>query len=250
MLAVNPVGVRFDAMVFLDNQEDPRVGRCLGSRHAVDSAGWTAEFRVPFSQLRFNDQLDHVFGFAVWRDIGRRNQKEPGRRRMRSSRQALMSQIGTLEGLSGIKRSSKLELLPFATTSNLTEQRPDGWAHPQRAAVGLDMKYGIKENLTVDATINPDFGQVEADPAVLNLTAFEVRFEERRPFFQEGVGMFRCQPCQGIFYPRRIGRTPQLRTTSAIRCSRPSSAPRNSPDDSPAATTSASSTRSRNARSG
>ena len=81
----------------------------------------------------------------------------------------------------------------------------------QRAAMGLDFKYGIKENLTLDATINPDFGQVEADPAVLNLSAFEVRFDERRPFFQEGAGMFRCQPCQGIFYPRRIGRTPQLR---------------------------------------
>jgi hypothetical protein len=167
---------------------------------------------VPFSQLRFNDQPEHVFGFAVYREIGRRNQKDAWPPTYRASRQALMSQIGTLEGLSGIKRSAKLELLPFVTTSNLTEQRPDGWSHPQRAAMGLDMKYGIKENLTLDATINPDFGQVEADPAVLNLTAFEVRFEERRPFFQEGVGMFRCQPCQGLFYPRRIGRTPQLRS--------------------------------------
>ena len=212
VLAVNPVGVRYDAVVFLDNQEDPAWDGVWEAATRVDSAGWTAEFRVPFSQLRFNDQTDHVFGFAVWRDIGRRNQKDSWPPTFRVSRQALMSQIGTLEGLSGIKRSSKLELLPFVTTSNLTEQRPDGWAHPQRAAVGLDVKYGIKENLTVDATINPDFGQVEADPAVLNLTAFEVRFEERRPFFQEGVGMFRCQPCQGIFYPRRIGRTPQLRS--------------------------------------
>jgi hypothetical protein len=180
----------------------------------VDSAGWTAEFRIPFSQLRFNDQPEHTFGFGVWRDIARRSQKDAWPPTYRISRQALMSQMGTLEGLTGIRRSSKLELLPFVTTSNLTEQRPDGWAHPQRAAMGLDLKYGIKENLTLDATINPDFGQVEADPAVLNLTAFEVRFEERRPFFQEGVGMFRCQPCQGIFYPRRIGRTPQLRSNA------------------------------------
>ena len=212
ILAVNPVGVRFDAVVFLDNQEDPAWDGVWEAATRVDSAGWTAEFRVPFSQLRFGDQPEHVFGFAVFRDIGRRNQKDAWPPTYRASRQALMSQIGTLEGLSGIKRSSKLELLPFVTTSNLTEQRPDGWAHPQRAAMGLDMKYGIKENLTLDATINPDFGQVEADPAVLNLTAFEVRFEERRPFFQEGVGVFRCQPCQGIFYPRRIGRTPQLRS--------------------------------------
>lgn len=211
-LAVNPAGVRFDAVVFLDNQTDAAWDGVWEAATLVDSAGWTAEFRVPFSQLRFNDQPEHVFGFAVYREIGRRNQKDAWPPTYRVSRQAMMSQIGTLEGLSGIRRSSKLELLPFVTTSNLTESRPDGWAHPQRAAVGLDMKYGIKENLTLDATINPDFGQVEADPAVLNLTAFEVRFEERRPFFQEGVGMFRCQPCQGIFYPRRIGRTPQLRS--------------------------------------
>jgi hypothetical protein len=212
ILAVNPVGVRFDAVVFLDNQEDPAWDGVWEAATQVDSSGWSAEFRIPFSQLRFGDQEDHVFGFAVFRDIGRRNQKDAWPPTFRISRQALMSQIGTLEGLSGIQRSSKLELLPFVTTSNLTEQRPDGWAHPQRVAMGLDVKYGIKENLTLDATINPDFGQVEADPAVLNLTAFEVRFEERRPFFQEGVGMFRCQPCQGIFYPRRIGRTPQLRS--------------------------------------
>ena len=211
-LAVNPAGVRFDAVVFLDNQTDAAWDGVWEAATRIDSLGWTAEFRIPFSQLRFNDQPEHVFGFAVFRDIGRRNQRDAWPPTLRASRQALMSQIGTLEGLSGIKRSAKLELLPFVTTSNLTEQRPDGWAHPQRAAMGLDMKYGIKENLTLDATINPDFGQVEADPAVLNLTAFEVRFEERRPFFQEGVGMFRCQPCQGIFYPRRIGRTPQLRS--------------------------------------
>ncbi len=212
LLAVNPVGVRYDAVVFLDNQSDPAWDGVWEAATRVDSAGWTAEFRVPFSQLRFNDQLEHVFGFGVWRDVGRRSQRDAWPPTYRVSRQALMSQMGTLEGLSGIRRSSKLELLPFATTQNVTEQRPDGWAHPQRAAIGLDLKYGIKENLTLDATINPDFGQVEADPAVLNLTAFEVRFEERRPFFQEGVGMFRCQPCQGIFYPRRIGRTPQLRS--------------------------------------
>jgi hypothetical protein len=211
-LAVNPAGVRYDAVVFLDNQSDPAWDGVWEVATRVDSAGWTAEFRVPFSQLRFNDQPEHTFGFGVWRDVARRSQKDAWPPTYRVSRQALMSQMGTLEGLTGIRRSSKLELLPFVTTSNLTEQRPDGWAHPQRAAMGLDLKYGIKENLTLDATINPDFGQVEADPAVLNLTAFEVRFEERRPFFQEGVGMFRCQPCQGIFYPRRIGRTPQLRS--------------------------------------
>ena len=82
----------------------------------------------------------------------------------------------------------------------------------QRLTGGLDLKAGLTPNVTVDATINPDFGQVEADPAVLNLSAFEIRFDERRPFFQEGAGLYRCSgPCEGLFYSRRIGRTPQLR---------------------------------------
>lgn len=214
LLAVNPAGVRFDAVAFQDNQTDPAWDGVWEVATQVDSSGWSAEFRVPFSQLRFNDQAEHTFGFGVWRDIARRNQRDAWPPTFRSSRQALVSQMGTLEGLAGIRRSSRLELLPFVTTQNVTERRAADWAHPQKAAMGLDLKYGIKENLTLDATINPDFGQVEADPAVLNLTAFEVRFEERRPFFQEGVGMFRCQPCQGIFYPRRIGRTPQLRSNA------------------------------------
>ena len=212
MLTVNPAGVRTDAVLFLDNQTDNAWDGVWDVATTVDSLGWAAEFRVPFSQLRFNDQPEHVFGFAVWREIARRSQKDVWPPTYRNSRQAIASQIGTIEGISGIRRSSKLELLPFVTAQSLTEQRPGDWTHPARAAMGLDFKYGIKENLTLDATINPDFGQVEADPAVLNLTAFEVRFEERRPFFQEGVGMFRCTPCQGIFYPRRIGRTPQLRS--------------------------------------
>lgn len=214
MLAVNPVGVKFDAAVFQDNQSDAAWDGVWDVVTRIDSAGWTAEFRIPFSQLRFNDQPEHSFGFGVYRDIGRRNQRDGWPPTYRSSRQALMSQMGTIEGLVGIQRSSRLELLPFVTTQNVTESRPDGWAHPQRSTLGMDMKYGIKENLTLDATINPDFGQVEADPAVLNLTAFELRFDERRPFFQEGGGMFRCQPCQGIFYTRRIGRTPQLRSNA------------------------------------
>ena len=211
VLTVNPAGVRTDANLFLDNQMDRAWDGVWEVATQVDSLGWAAEFRVPFSQLRFNDQPDHQFGFAVWRDIPRRNQKDVWPPTYRDSRQAIASQIGTIEGISGIRRASKLELLPFATTQSNSEQQPGGWGRAQRTAMGLDFKYGIKENLTLDATINPDFGQVEADPAVLNLSAFEVRFDERRPFFQEGVGMFRCQPCQGIFYPRRIGRTPQLR---------------------------------------
>jgi hypothetical protein len=92
--------------------------------------------------------------------------------------------------------------------------RPSG--QRESLAGGLDLKAGLGSHVTIDATVNPDFGQVEADPAVLNLSAFEIRFDERRPFFQEGAGLYRCSgACEGIFYTRRIGRTPQMRRSNA-----------------------------------
>lgn len=209
-LILNPAGVKRDASIYNDYVEDLSWDGIWEGAAAIDSLGWVAEFRVPFSQLRFNGGAPS-FGFGVWRDIARRNERMAWPA-FRQSRQALASQLGTLEGIHGIQRGSRLELLPYAVTKNVTEPARDGWRHPQQLTAGIDLKYGVTPNLTLDATVNPDFGQVEADPAVLNLTAFELRFEERRPFFQEGVGLFKCGgPCEGVFYTRRIGRTPQLR---------------------------------------
>src|SRR5207253_7213780 len=112
----------------------------------------------------------------------------------------------------------RLELMPYAVT-DLTRQRTNGnplmKPSDPGAAVGLDMKYAVTPGLTLTTTINPDFGQVEADPAVVNLSAFETFFSERRPFFVEGSGNFQfpldCNDgqCTGLFYSRRIGRSPQ-----------------------------------------
>ena len=211
-MAVNPAGVKRDASIYQDNIEDPSWDGVWDAATHVDSLGWVAEFRIPFSQLRFARGDVHTFGFGVWRDIARLNERVAWPA-YSSSKQALASQLGQLQGIGAIRRSSRLELLPYVVTKNTTEARADGWRHPQQLTEGVDVKYGLTQNLTLDATFNPDFGQVEADPAILNLTAFEVRFEERRPFFQEGVGLFKCQPCQGSFYTRRIGRTPQLRSS-------------------------------------
>jgi hypothetical protein len=211
-MAINPAGVKRDASIYQDNIEDLSWDGIWDAATRVDSLGWVAEYRVPFSQLRFAGGDAHTFGFGVWRDIARRNERVAWPA-YSSSKQAIASQLGQLQGIGAIQRSSRLELLPYVVTKNTTEARNDDWVHPQKLAAGLDLKYGLTQNLTVDATFNPDFGQVEADPAVLNLTAFEIRFEERRPFFQEGVGLFKCQPCQGSFYTRRIGRAPQLSTS-------------------------------------
>src|SRR5205814_3299965 len=107
---------------------------------------------------------------------------------------------------------------PYLVTKNVSVAAGGGFDRSQKVTGGADLKYGITSNLTLDATVNPDFGQVEADPAVLNLTAFESFFQERRPFFVQGAGIFRfdvnCSQVncngEGLFYSRRIGRSPHL----------------------------------------
>ena len=211
---VNPAGVKRDASIYSDHIEDGTWDAVWDVATRIDSLGWTAEYRIPFSQMRFNEHDEHTFGFGIWRDIARRNQRDAWPV-YRMSRQAFASQLGELGGIRGIGTARRLEVLPYLVEKNVTERRSTGWGRNEQRAVGFDVKSGLGSSLTLDATVNPDFGQVEADPAVLNLSAFELRFDERRPFFQEGVGLFKCGgPCEGTFYSRRIGRTPQLRASS------------------------------------
>ncbi|WKW12293.1 DUF5916 domain-containing protein [Pseudogemmatithrix spongiicola] len=208
---VNPAGVKRDATVYGDVQEDIAWDGVWDAATSIDADGWNAEFAIPFSQLRFTPKDEHVFGFGVWRDVARYGERDAWPV-YRPSRQTFASQLGDLVGIRDIGRNRRLEVMPYAVSKNVTEPTPSGWRNPQQQTAGLDLKAGLTNNITLDATINPDFGQVEMDPAVLNLSAFEIRFDERRPFFQEGVNLFRCQgPCEGIFYTRRVGRTPQLR---------------------------------------
>ncbi|MCE9602879.1 MAG: carbohydrate binding family 9 domain-containing protein [Gemmatimonadetes bacterium] len=210
---VNPAGVKRDATIFSDAGEDSAWDGVWDVAVQVDTLGWTAEFAIPFSQLRYDPSEELTFGFGVWRDVARFGERDAWPV-YRTSLGTFASQLGDLTGISGIGRNRRLEVMPYAVSKNVTQPTVGGWTHPQQQAYGLDLKAGLTSNVTVDATINPDFGQVEADPAVLNLSAFEVRFEERRPFFQEGGNLFRCGgPCEGIFYTRRLGRAPQLATS-------------------------------------
>ena len=209
---VNPAGVKRDGTVFSDNGEDLAWDGVWDVGVQIEAGGWTAEFAIPFSQLRFNSGDAQTFGFGIWRDVGRYGERDAWPV-YRPSRQTLASQLGDLVGIEGIGRNRRLEVMPYAVTKNVTEPLANGWTHPMQQSMGLDLKAGLTPNVTLDATVNPDFGQVEADPALINLSAFEVRFDERRPFFQEGVNLFRCSgPCEAIFYTRRVGRTPQLRS--------------------------------------
>jgi hypothetical protein len=221
--AVNPSGVKRDYAMYNDATEDQSWDGVWDVGTRVDSAGWTAEFRIPFSQLRYANKPEHVFGLGVWRDIERFKERTSWPL-YRGSQGGVSSQLGQLRGIRDITPFHRLEVVPYAVAKNVSVQRagaPTGgpeWGRVQKAALGADVKYGVTPNLTLDATVNPDFGQVEADPSEVNLTAFETFFQERRPFFVEGTGLYgfdvncnivNCRG-EGLFYSRRIGRAPQL----------------------------------------
>ncbi len=223
---VNPAGVKRDIYLYDDNAEDASWDAVWDARAVIDSLGWQAEFRIPLSQLRYPRADSHTFGIGVHREIGRLNERSSWPL-WRRSQAGIASQLGELQGISGIASPRHLEVMPYVVQSNGSIPRDGGWARTQRGSVGADIKYGLSSNLTLDAALNPDFGQVEADPSVLNLSAFEQFYDERRPFFLEGTGILRfdqdCNDgkCTGLFYSRRIGRAPQL----GFRSSDPSSVP-------------------------
>jgi hypothetical protein len=214
---VNPAGVKRDFSIYDDVNEDPTWDGVWDVATSIDSLGWVAEFKIPFSQLRFPKTAEHTFGFMVVRDVAR-TQARISWPLYHKDVQGYVSQSGDLSGIRGIGSPSRLEVIPYVVTKNETRPSGSSFNHPQGFAAGADIKYGVSSNLTLNATINPDFGQVEADPAVLNLSAFEQFFEERRPFFLEGAGIFSFTTscgdidsgCTGLFYSRRIGRSPQL----------------------------------------
>jgi hypothetical protein len=216
--AVNPAGVKQDTYWFNDGEADDGWDAVWDVAVTRTGMGWQAEFRIPFSQLRFHPQENAVFGVAFVRQIARL--RETSTWPLLSKKvSGYVSSFGDLKGLRLGRSPKRLELLPYVV-GDLTRQPVEpGNSLVKRADpdvnVGLDVKYAVRPGLTFTGTVNPDFGQVEADPAVVNLSAFETFFSERRPFFVEGSGIFRfdtdCNDgaCSGLFYSRRIGRAPR-----------------------------------------
>ena len=213
--ATTPTGTRVDILHLEDTEQDIAWDAVWEVETSIDAEGWSAEFRIPFSQLRFGSVEDMTWGVNFMRQIARRSETsywaqippESGR---------LVSLFGDLDGLEGVEAPGRLELLPYSV-ARLRREDVDA-ANPFRdgndvwGATGLDLKYGLTSNLTLTATVNPDFGQVDADPSVLNLGTTETFYPEKRPFFLEGAEIFRFPlvPEGHAFYSRRIGRTPQL----------------------------------------
>jgi len=181
-------------------------------RAELTEDGWTAEMRIPFSQLRFNDQPVHTWGLNINRWIPQRNEDiywvvVP------RDQAGFASRFGTLTGIADLPPNRRMEILPYvAANSTIRDAAEPGNPFDGRTSTrgrfGGDLKMGLGPSLTLDATINPDFGQVEADPAQVNLSAFETIFGERRPFFTEGGDLLRGN-VQSYFYSRRIGAPPR-----------------------------------------
>ena len=209
-------GAMSDGYMFNDGEEDWGWNAVWQGATQVDSLGWTAEYRIPLSQLRYVPSGDNTFGLSIMRRIARKGER-PVWPLIRRSKTGFVSQYAEVPGFTGLTAPRRVELMPY--TVGRYGYSPLGNGTPRDAAkaqFGADLKVGLTSNVTLDAAINPDFGQVEADPGVLNLSAFEQFYAERRPFFLEGSGIFRydidCNDgdCTGLFYSRRIGRSPQL----------------------------------------
>ncbi len=222
---LNPSGVQRDA-ARSENNADPSWDAVWESSAHVDEDGWTAELRIPFSQLRFSGQPEQTWGVQLERDITRRGEFAVYSFTPKSEQSGIHT-YGHLAGLNGVTAGKRLEVLPYVVAKN---ERVDPGANPFRTdsegsmSSGVDLKYRVTSNLTLDATVNPDFGQVEVDPAVVNLSALETFYQEKRPFFLEGADIFGFgvgavgpgSIYSNLFYSRRIGRRPQLGAPSPL----------------------------------
>ena len=167
----------------------------------IHKNGWAAEYKIPFHVLHFSPKSEYTWGLQVGRYISRRKEQDYWRF-IKRSEPGWVSRFGDLIGIKDIRPSRHLEFLPYAMGRTTLNRRTELWGN-----LGTDIQYGITTGTTFNATINPDFGQVEADPATLNLSAYEEFFEERRPFFVKGASIFGSND-YNFFYARRIGRQP------------------------------------------
>ncbi|MBK9031501.1 MAG: carbohydrate binding family 9 domain-containing protein [Myxococcales bacterium] len=216
--ALNAAGVQRDVLMYDDTNEDGSWDAVWSGATSVDATGWTAEFRIPLGQLRFSED-DRPWGVQVMRYVGRSGEQDMWSPSPRSS-PGFVSKFGELGGVRGVRGGRRIELLPYVTGG--LARAPHDAGDPfhdgvdPRYGVGLDAKLGLTSAVTAAITVNPDFGQVEADPSQVNLSANESYFAEKRPFFVEGTEIFQFGIGQGdgpgasdtLFYSRRIGAAP------------------------------------------
>jgi hypothetical protein len=221
----NPAGAITDAALSNDVNDDDSWDGIWENKAVVNGEGWTIEMRIPFNQIRFPKKDEYVWGVNFRRMVRRKNEQSSFNWSPKNEA-AYVSRFARLEGLRGISPGGRIEFMPYAVSQAQFRPAEAGnpfeTGHRALANAGFDLKVGLKSNLTLDATVNPDFGQVEVDPAVLNLSAYETYYEEKRPFFIEGASLFNNFGRGGVFinaninwpqpmffYSRRVGRAPQ-----------------------------------------
>src|SRR3954468_13650858 len=169
--SVNPAGIKADYAISNDGDEDVAWDAVWDAATRIDSLGWTAEYRIPLSQLHYSFKGSGTFGLLIWRVI-QRHTETVSWPLYRTSRSGLASQFGDLTELNGMGSPSPAEITPYAITRNVPDGSSVDPGRSQQVSFGGDLKYRLASNLLLNATVNPDFGQVEADPSELNLSAF------------------------------------------------------------------------------
>ncbi|MBC7361678.1 MAG: carbohydrate binding family 9 domain-containing protein [Candidatus Aminicenantes bacterium] len=225
LFGVNPSGSIVDEVLSNDVNEDESWDGIWEAKAARVADGWTLEMRIPFNQLRFPKKDVYVWGVNFQRTIKRKNEKVAFAWVPKEDN-AYVSRFARLEGIEKINPGRRVELYPYSVGQAQFRPAEPGnpfeTGHKYLGNAGFDLKVGLKSNLNLDVTVNPDFGQVEVDPAVINLSAYETYYQEKRPFFIEGASIFNNfgrggvylnaninWPNPRLFYSRRIGRQPQ-----------------------------------------
>jgi len=219
---VNAAGTLYDGTLYNDDWDDDTWDGVWEAKVTRNAQGWVAEMRIPYSQLRFVRQSQYVWGINFRRDIARKNEFDFIAYTPRDGR-GFVSRFPDLIGIEQIQPPRRREILPYVTSRAAFTQQPVGNpfndGSKMEQGFGADARIGLGSNLTLNATVNPDFGQVEVDPAVVNLSDRETFFNEKRPFFIEGSSIFEFGfggqsnfwgfnwSGPSFFYSRRIGRS-------------------------------------------
>lgn len=208
---INPGGQKMD-VVFYNEHWDDTYNPVWEGKTAVEDSAWTAEYRIPLSQIRYSNKQEQIWGLHSWRWVNRL-QEDNNWNLIPVDNPGVMYSIGELHGIKNLPKNRRIELLPYALGKmdfyEKEEGNPYATGFDKSGSIGLNGKIGLGSDFTIDFAINPDFGQVEADPAQLNLSAYETFFQEKRPFFLEGKGITEFRFDGGrLFYSRRIGQAP------------------------------------------
>jgi len=217
LFTVTAAAVRGDEFITDNgNNIDASWNPIWSAKALIDNEGWTAEMKIPLSQLRFSNDPNQVWGLNVVRNYFKNNELSAWNR-IPIGAAGWVSEAGKLKGLKNIKPQKQIEIQPFVVTKldryEAEAGNPYADGNDFNLNTGLDAKIGITNDLTLDVTINPDFGQVEADPAAINLDGFEIFNRDQRPFFVENKNIFDYRFADNrnnLFFSRRIGRSPQV----------------------------------------